>query len=72
MKVNELTFLVEDDPGGGYNAKALEECICVQGDTFETLKKNIKDALRCHFETSEEIPAIIRLRIVREETFAYV
>jgi predicted RNase H-like HicB family nuclease len=71
MKVNELIFLVEDDPEGGYNAKALGQSIFVQGDTFESLKDNIKDAVDCHFDIKEEIPAIIRLHIVREEMFAY-
>jgi predicted RNase H-like HicB family nuclease len=71
MKVNELIFLVEDDPEGGYNAKVLGQSIFVQGDTFESLKDNIKDAVNCHFDTKEEIPAIIRLHIVREEMFAY-
>ena len=28
MKVNELIFLVEDDPGGGYSAKALGQSMC--------------------------------------------
>ncbi|PKN67984.1 MAG: 2-oxoisovalerate dehydrogenase [Deltaproteobacteria bacterium HGW-Deltaproteobacteria-12] len=71
MRTNELIFLVEEDPEGGYNAKALGQSIFVQGDTFEILKDNIKDALECHFDTREEIPGIIRLHIVRDEMFAY-
>ena len=71
MSVKELVFVVEDDPEGGYSARALGESIFVQGENFETLKSNIKDALECHFDTREEIPGIIRLHIVREEMFAY-
>jgi predicted RNase H-like HicB family nuclease len=58
MTTNELIFLVEEDPEGGYNAKALGQSIFVQGDTFETLKGNIKDALECHFDSKEDIPEI--------------
>ncbi len=71
MSVKELVFVVEDDPEGGYSARALGQSIFVQGESFENLKDNIKDALECHFDTREEIPAIIRLHIVREEMFAY-
>jgi len=71
MKIQELVFLVEDDPEGGYTARALGQSIFVQGDTFDILKGNIKDALECHFDTKDDIPGIIRLHIVREEMFAY-
>ena len=71
MTTNELIFLVEEDPEGGYNAKALGQSIFVQGDTFVNLKSNIKDALECHFDTKEDIPRIIRLHTVHEEIFVY-
>jgi predicted RNase H-like HicB family nuclease len=56
MTTNELIFLIEEDPEGGYNAKALGQSIFVQSDTLETLKSKIKDALECHFDTKEDIP----------------
>ncbi len=71
MTAKELIFLVEEDPEGGYNAKALGQSIFVQGDTFDELKNNIKDALECHFDIKEDIPNIIRLHIVRDEMFFY-
>ena len=71
MKSNEIVFLVEEDPEGGYNARALGEAIFTQGDTFEILKAHIRDALECYFDKKEDIPGIIRLHIVREEMFAY-
>jgi len=71
MKVQELIFLIEEDPEGGYSARALGQSIFVQGDTLDILKGNIKDALECHFDSKENIPGIIRLHIVREEMFAY-
>ena len=72
MKVKEIIFMVEEDLDGGYTAKALGESIFTEAETLEELKENIKDALKCHFDKEEEIPTIIRLHIVREETFVYV
>ena len=43
----------------------------VEDKGFEELKKNIKNALECHFDSKEDIPKIIRLHIVRDEMFAY-
>ncbi len=71
MKVKEIIFMVEEDPEDGYTAKALGESIFTEADTLEELKENIKDALKCHFEDTKEIPGIIRLHIVREESFVY-
>jgi hypothetical protein len=71
MKVQEIIFMVEEDPEGGYNARALGQSIFTQGDTFEELRSNIRAALECHFDQKEDIPSIVRLHIVREEMFAY-
>lgn len=71
MTTSELIFLIEEDPEGGYNARALGQSIFVQADTFDALKTNIKDALECHFDNKDDIPKIIRLHMVREEIFAY-
>jgi predicted RNase H-like HicB family nuclease len=67
----EIIFLVEEDPTGGYFAKALDYPIFTQGESIEEIKQNIKDALSCHFEREEDIPKVIRLHIVREEVFSY-
>lgn len=69
--MNEIIFILEEDPEGGYNARALGLAIFTQGETMEKIKDNIKDALRCHFERDEEIPRIIRLHFVKEEVFSY-
>ena len=63
----EITFLVEEDAEGGYIAKSLGYSIFTEADTIEELKKNIIDALKCHFENKEELPRIVRLHIVKEE-----
>lgn len=45
MKLKEIIFVVEEDPEGGYNAKALGYSIFTEGETLEELKENIKDSL---------------------------
>ena len=67
--MNEVIFLVEEDPEEGYIARALGESIFTQADTLEELKPMIVDAVQCHFEEAER-PKIIRLHIVREEVLA--
>jgi predicted RNase H-like HicB family nuclease len=64
--MNEVFFLVEEAPEGGYTAKALGESIFAQADTIEELKAEIKDAVKCHFD-SDKLPKIIRLHTVKEE-----
>ena len=51
--MKEIIFIVEEDPEGGYTAKALGYSIYTEGETLDELKANIKDSLKCHFERSE-------------------
>jgi predicted RNase H-like HicB family nuclease len=62
----EIIFLVEEDPEGGFIARALQYNIFTQGETLEELKQMILDAVKCHFTASEK-PPIIRLHIVKDE-----
>lgn len=64
--MNEVIFLIEEAPEGGFTAKALGESIFTEADTMDELKKMIRDAVSCHFE-EEVSPKIIRLHFVREE-----
>jgi len=68
--MKEIIFIVEEDPEGGYTAQSVGYSIFTEGETLEELKKNIKDALKCHFE-KEDLPLFIRLHIIKEEKFAY-
>jgi len=69
--MNEIIFLIEEDPESGFNARALGQSIFTEGDTIDELKKNIIDAVKCHFEKQEDIPKVIRLHYVREEILNY-
>ena len=66
LNMNEIFFLIEEAVEGGYNARAIGESIFTQGDTFEELKANIREAVQCHFEEGKS-PKIIRLHLVKEE-----
>ncbi len=65
----EIIFLVEEAPEGGYVARALGHSIFTESETLDDIKKEIKDAVRCHFDT-EHIPSIIRLQFIKEEVMA--
>lgn len=67
--MTEIIFIVEDALEGGFTAKALQESIFTEAETFDQLKTNIKEAVECHFEDAE-MPKIIRLHHVKEELIA--
>jgi predicted RNase H-like HicB family nuclease len=62
--MNEIIFMIEDDPDGGYNAQALGYSIFTQGETVEELKENIMDALRCHFDEIKDMNIPSRFRLI--------
>ncbi|WP_018620089.1 type II toxin-antitoxin system HicB family antitoxin [Spirosoma luteum] len=68
--MKELFFLVEEDPEGGYTAQAVGENIFTQGETMAELKSMIRDAVTCHYDSTEQQPTLIRLHFVKEEVFA--
>jgi hypothetical protein len=64
--MNELIFLVEEAPEGGYTARALGESIFTEADDFAALEENVRDAVRCHFDEGE-LPRVVRLHFTREQ-----
>jgi predicted RNase H-like HicB family nuclease len=67
--MNEIIFLIEEALEGGYTAKAIGEGIFTEGDTLEEIKKNIREAVGCHFEEGKK-PKLIRLHMIKEEVIA--
>jgi len=67
--VNEIIFLVEESPEGGYIARALRESIFTEADNLNDLHKNACDAVLCHFDEGKA-PPMIRLHFVRDEVIA--
>ena len=67
--MNEIIFLVTEAPEGGYGARALGESIFTEAETLDDLRRNIRDAVACHFDDGK-VSGIIRLHFVREEVLA--
>lgn len=68
--MTELIFLVEDDPAGGYTARALGVSIFTEGDTKEELAANIREAVGVHFDELDDAPKVVRLHFVHDEVLA--
>ena len=67
--MNELLFLVEEADDGSFRAQAVGEAIHTEADTLEDLRREIRDAVQCHFEEGET-PSLLRLHLVRQELLA--
>lgn len=68
-EMNEIMFLVENAPEGGYTARALGESIFTEADDIAGLHAQVRDAVRCHFEEGLA-PRLIRLHFTHEEVIA--
>lgn len=64
--MTELIILVEEAPEGGYSARALGEAIFTQAGDLAELRKNIREAVACHFDEGKG-PSMLRLHYVKEE-----
>jgi hypothetical protein len=67
--MDEIVFIVEEAPEGGYTARALGYSIYTEVDAWDDLKPAIQDAIACHFEPTER-PRIVRLHFLHQEIFA--
>ena len=71
MSGTEIIFEVsEDELDGCYSASAVGLGIHTQGDTEEELRRNVREAVDCHFDDSMVRPRLIRLHFVRDVVFA--
>ena len=68
--MTELIFIVEEDPEGGYFAKAAGAAIFTQAETIEELREMVREAVDCYYDETMERPKILRLHFVRDEILA--
>jgi predicted RNase H-like HicB family nuclease len=68
-RISELVFEITEEPEGGYSAECLTESIFTQGDTWEELRANVKEAVAAYFFDGPK-PQSIRLHFVRNEVFS--
>ena len=58
--MDELIFVVEEAPEGGLTARALGASIFTEADDLPSLREQVRDAVRCHYEAGQG-PRLIRL-----------
>lgn len=65
--MNELVFEVTQEEDGGFCAECLSENIFTQGDSWEAVRANVKEAVHAYYFDQPHAPTRIRLRLVRDE-----
>jgi hypothetical protein len=68
--MSELVFEVTQEEDGGFCAECLSENIFTQGDSWDALRKNVQEAVRAFYFDQSNLPARIRLHLVRDEVMA--
>lgn len=63
----ELIFEVRDAEEGGYTARALGYSIFTEAETWEDLRRNVREAATLHFEDEKARPKLIQLHFVKDE-----
>jgi hypothetical protein len=66
MPQSEIIITVQESLEGGFEARALGHSIYTEAETLDELKKNVQDAVRCHFDEIDR-PSLIRLHLVKDE-----
>lgn len=67
--MEEVIFVVEEAPEGGFTARALGASIVTEADTLPELHAQVRDAVQCHFDDGQA-PKLIRLHFVRDEVIS--
>ena len=69
--MNEIIFVVEEAPEGGYTAAALGASIFTEADDLAELEVNrCADAVVCHFDEKPSGPGSSVFTFVRDEVIA--
>jgi hypothetical protein len=63
----ELIFEVRDAEEGGYYARALGHAIFTEAESWDELRKNVREAVSLHFEDADIRPHILQLHYVKDE-----
>jgi hypothetical protein len=65
--VDELVFEVTQDASAGSSAECLTQSIFTQGESWEELRANVREAVEAFYFDSEA-PTKVKLHLVRDET----
>ena len=67
--MNEIVFEITQEADGGFCAECLTESIFTQGDSWDELRANVKEAVEA-FYFDRPKPASVRLHLVRDVMLA--
>jgi predicted RNase H-like HicB family nuclease len=67
--MSELVFEITQEADGGFVAEALGEGIFTEGDTWDDLRANVREAVKAYF-FDRPPPDRVRLHLVRDEVLA--
>jgi predicted RNase H-like HicB family nuclease len=65
----EIVFSVTQEADGGFVAECLSHDIFTQGDSWEQLRANVREAVNGYFFHQPK-PFAVRLHLVRDEVLA--
>ena len=69
--MKEFVFEVTQETDGGFVAECLTENIFTQADTWDELRRNVKEAVKAYcFDKPES--CVIRLHLIRDEVLTSV
>ncbi len=67
--MNEIVFEITQESDGAFCAECLTESIFTQGDTWDELRANVKEAVEAYYFDRQK-PSAVRLHLVRDEMLA--
>jgi predicted RNase H-like HicB family nuclease len=65
----EIVFSITQESDGGFVGECLSHDIFTQGDTWDQLRANVREAVAAYFFDQPK-PSAIRLHLVRDEVLA--
>lgn len=57
--MTEIIFILEEDPAGGFTARAAGEPVFTHADSVEDLRAQVRDAVHSDFEPGQ-VPSLVR------------
>jgi hypothetical protein len=69
--MNEIVFEVSQEGDGGFVPECLTEAIFTEADSWESLRRNVREAVAAFYFDQLQTPSAIRLHLVRDEVLAY-
>jgi len=63
----ELIFEIRDAEEGGFCARALGHATFTEGETWEELRLNVREAVLLHFEDAPARPRLVQMHYVKDE-----